>query len=155
MGPNQERIMDQMVSRLSVWPHVSFLKTGTYKGIGQRLIGFRVFVSVVVRQCSMPRLINLVKIWKPLLLLLRLRVRQGRCCVEPVIRSKKESLKCDGQLLQIATAFLWQSTTRFITNCDRYYKVRWIYYKLRQVLQSAIIITNCDSAVIFIYRRIM
>ena len=33
----------------------------------------------------------------------------------------------------------------FITNCDRYYKVRWIYYKLRQVLQSAMIITNCDS----------
>ena len=26
-----------------------------------------------------------------------------------------------------------------------YYKVRWIYYKLRQVLQSAMIITNCDS----------
>ena len=35
--------------------------------------------------------------------------------------------------------------TFFITNCDRYYKVRWIYYKLRQVLQSAMIITNCDS----------
>ena len=40
MRPNQERIMDQMVSRLSVWPQVSFIKTGTYKGIGQRLIGF-------------------------------------------------------------------------------------------------------------------
>ena len=53
--------------------------------------------------------------------------------------------KCDGQLLQIASAFLLQSVTRFITNCDRYYKVRWIYYKLRQVLQSAMIITNCDS----------
>ena len=32
--------------------------------------------------------------------------------------------KCDGLLLQIATAFLLQSATRFITNCDRYYKVR-------------------------------
>ena len=32
--------------------------------------------------------------------------------------------KYDGQLLQIATAFLLQSATRFITNCDRYYKVR-------------------------------
>ena len=53
--------------------------------------------------------------------------------------------KCDGQLLQIATAFLLQNATRYITNCDRYYKVRWIYYKLRQVLQSAMIITNCDS----------
>ena len=53
--------------------------------------------------------------------------------------------KCDGQLLQISTAFLLQSATRFITNCNRYYKVRWVYYKLRQVLQSAMIITNCDS----------
>ena len=26
MGPNQERIMDQMASRLSVWPQVSFVK---------------------------------------------------------------------------------------------------------------------------------
>ena len=45
--------------------------------------------------------------------------------------------KCDGQLLQIATAFLLQSATRyitnwtgitkcdgFITNFDKYYKVR-------------------------------
>ena len=34
-----------------------------------------------------------------------------------------------------------------ITNCDTlvYYIVRWIYYKLRQVLQSVMIITNCDS----------
>ena len=53
--------------------------------------------------------------------------------------------KCDRLLLQIATAFLLQSATRFITNCDRYYKVRWIYYKSRQLLQSAMIITNCDS----------
>ena len=45
-------------------------------------------------------------------------------------------------MLQIATAFLLQSATRFISNCDWYYKVRWIYYKLRQVLQSAMIITT-------------
>ena len=56
--------------------------------------------------------------------------------------------KCDGLLLQIATAFLLQSVTRSITNCDRYYKVQWIYYKLRHVLQSAMIITNCDSSVL-------
>ena len=31
---------------------------------------------------------------------------------------------------------LLQSVTRFITKCDGYYKVRWIYYKLPQVLQS-------------------
>ena len=53
--------------------------------------------------------------------------------------------KRDGLLLQIATAFLLQSATRFITNCDRYYKVRWIYYELQQILQSTMIITNCDS----------
>ena len=61
------------------------------------------------------------------------------------IATAKFITKCDGQLLQIATAFLLQSATRFITNCDRYYKVRWIYYKLRQVLQSAMVIANCDS----------
>ena len=49
------------------------------------------------------------------------------------------------KLLQTATAFLLQGATQFITNCDRYYKVRWICYKLQQVLQSAMIITNCDS----------
>ena len=41
------------------------------------------------------------------------------------------------ELLQIATAFLLQIATQFITSCDRYYKLRWIYYKLRQVLQTA------------------
>ena len=51
MGPNQVRIMvDQMASRLSVRPQVSFIKTDTYEGIGQRLIGFCVYVSVVVRR---------------------------------------------------------------------------------------------------------
>ena len=40
---------------------------------------------------------------------------------------------------------LLQSAKRFITNCDRHYKVQWIYYKLRQVLQSAMIITNCGG----------
>ena len=44
------RIMDQMASRLSVRPQVSFIKTDTYEGIGQRLIGFNVYVSVVVQR---------------------------------------------------------------------------------------------------------
>ena len=48
--------------------------------------------------------------------------------------------KCNGQLLQIASAFLLQSATRFITSCDRYCKVRWVYYKLRQ-----------DSSTLFLY----
>ena len=59
----------------------------------------------------------------------------------------KKLLQSAMELLQIATAFLLQSATRFITNCDRYYEVRWIYYKLREVLQSAMIITNCDSTI--------
>ena len=53
--------------------------------------------------------------------------------------------KCDGLLLQSATAFLLQSATSVITKCDRYYKVWQFYYKVRQVLQSATIITKCDS----------
>ena len=39
-----------MASRLGVRPEVSFIKTGTYEGIGQRLIGICVYVSVVVRR---------------------------------------------------------------------------------------------------------
>ena len=45
--------------------------------------------------------------------------------------------KCDGLLLQSATAFLLQSATSVITKCDRYYKVRQFYYKVRRLLQSA------------------
>ena len=44
------RIMDQMPSRLSVRPQLSVIKTGTYEGIGQQLIGFCGYVSVVVRR---------------------------------------------------------------------------------------------------------
>ena len=50
MGSNQVRIMDQMPSRLSVRPQVSVIKTDTYEGIGERLIGFCVYVSVVARR---------------------------------------------------------------------------------------------------------
>ena len=53
--------------------------------------------------------------------------------------------KCDGLLLQSATAFLLQSATSVITKCDRYYKVWQFCYKVRQVFQSATIITKCDS----------
>ena len=51
----------------------------------------------------------------------------------------KRDQKYDGQLLQIATAFLYKvrhgllqiatgitKCDEFITNCDRYYKVRWL-----------------------------
>ena len=60
-------------SRRSVRRQVSFTKTDTYEGIGQRLIGLCFYVSVVVRRfclfamnslnLSRPRLINLAKIW--------------------------------------------------------------------------------------------
>ena len=50
MGPNQVRIMNQMAGPLRVRPQVRFIKTDTYEGIGQRLIGFCVYVSVVVRR---------------------------------------------------------------------------------------------------------
>ena len=55
--------------------------------------------------------------------------------------------KCDNLLLQSATAILLQSVTSVITKCDRYYKVRRFYYKVRQVLQSVTIITKCDRTV--------
>ena len=42
--------------------------------------------------------------------------------------------KCDGLLLQSATAFLLQSATSVITKCDR-------YYKMRRLLQSATVHT--------------
>ena len=38
---------------------------------------------------------------------------------------------------------LLQSATSVITKCDRYYKVRRFYYKVRQVIQSVTIITKC------------
>ena len=66
-------------------------------------------------------------------------------------------------VLQPSISSLLQSATSVITKCDSffYYKVRWsvirkcgsffitkcdkCYYKVRQVLQSATIITKCDS----------
>ena len=53
--------------------------------------------------------------------------------------------KCDNLLLQLsATAILLQSVASVVTKCDRYYKVRRFYYKVRQVLQTVTIITKCD-----------
>ena len=82
MAPWRYEISLRVMKNIS---QVSAAKKGKkeqYIGLGQRLIVFCVYVSVVVRQCCRPRLIKLAKIWKPLLLLLRLRVRQGRCCVD-------------------------------------------------------------------------
>ena len=75
MGPNQERRTDQIASRLSVSAQVSFIKTVTYKGIGERLLDFvvvrrfatgDVFVLIFavnyILNLYKPRLIKLAKI---------------------------------------------------------------------------------------------
>ena len=52
------------------------------------------------------------------------------------------------ELLQTATAwFITKCDGQLYTNCDSFFitKRDTVYYKLRQVLQSAMIITNCDS----------
>ena len=51
--------------------------------------------------------------------------------------------KCDGLLLQSATAFLLQSATSVITKCDRYYKVR-------RLLQSATVHGECGDTFRFV-----
>ena len=47
--------------------------------------------------------------------------------------------KCDGGVLQSATAILFQSVIEVITKCDRYYKV-WL-----RLLQGATGVTKCDD----------
>ena len=59
------------------------------------------------------------------------------------LRQYKFITKCDGQLLQIATAFLLQSATRLIINCDRYYKV--LLQSAMDLLQIATGVTKCDD----------
>ena len=48
-------------------------------------------------------------------------------------------------LLQIVIEVYYKCVRFFITKCDSYYKLRRFYYKMRQVLQNATFITNCDS----------
>ena len=59
--------------------------------------------------------------------------------------------KCHNLLLQSATTILLQSVTSIITKCDRYYKVRQFYYKVRQVLQSVTVITKWDRTTFNLY----
>ena len=69
--------------------------------------------------------------------------------------------KMQQRSLQDATAILLQNATevyykmrqvfyykmrqKFITKCDSYYKLRLFYYEMRQLLQNATFITDCDS----------
>ena len=79
----------------------------------------------------------------------------------PFIFSQKIITKYDGIITNCDSLVYykvrWTVNTNcdgfFITNCDRYYNVRWIYYKLRQLLQSAMIITNCDSNICLNHAR--
>ena len=50
-------------------------------------------------------------------------------------------------LLQNATAILLQNATEVYYKMRQvfYYKMRQFYYKMRQLLQNAMFITNCDS----------
>ena len=43
--------------------------------------------------------------------------------------------------------FITKCVRFFITKCDSCYKLRQLYYKMRQLLQNATFITNCDSTV--------
>ena len=81
-GPNQVRIMDQMPNRLSVRVQLSVVETGTYEGIGQRLI---VFCGVFFIICSkhfesfQASFDYVGQNMEATITSLRLRVRQGRC----------------------------------------------------------------------------
>ena len=50
--------------------------------------------------------------------------------------------KCDGYFIT--------KCDRFITQCDSYYKLRRFCYKVQQLLQKTMFITNCDSTLRFI-----
>ena len=109
MVPNQERIMDHKVSPAQSITPSEFYKNGYIQGYWPETTWilclcfccgstvchwwrFCLFVVNYILNFYRPRLIKLAKIQKPLLLLLRLRVRQVRCFVDLfVIRSKKES----------------------------------------------------------------
>ena len=59
----------------------------------------------------------------------------------------KKLLQSAMELLQIDSLVYYKVRWTVITNCDSFFitKCDMVYYKLRQVLQSAMIITNCDS----------
>ena len=62
-------------------------------------------------------------------------------------QSQKIITKCDGIITNCDSLVYYKVRWTVITNCDSFFitKCDTVYYKLRQVLQSAMIITNCDS----------
>ena len=61
--------------------------------------------------------------------------------------SQKIITKFDGIIANCDSLVYYKVRWTLITNCDSFFitKCDTVYYKLRQVLQSAMIITNCDS----------
>ena len=55
--------------------------------------------------------------------------------------------KCDGIITNCDSLVYYKVRWTVITNCDSFFikMCGTVYCKLRQVLQSAMIITNCDS----------
>ena len=55
--------------------------------------------------------------------------------------------KCDGIITNCDTLVYYEVRWTVITNCDSFFitKCDTFYYKLRQVLRSAMIITICDN----------
>ena len=69
------------------------------------------------------------------------------CIFTPEFRKTND--KTQQILLQNTTANLLQNASGFfITKSDSYCKLRQIFYEMRQLLQKAKFITNCDSAII-------
>ena len=63
------------------------------------------------------------------------------------VYSQKIVTKCDGIITICDSLVYYKMRWTVITNCDSFFitKCDTVYYKMRQVLQSAMIITNCDS----------
>ena len=61
--------------------------------------------------------------------------------------SQKIITKCDGIITNCDSLVYYKVRWTVVTDCDSFFitKCDKVYYKLRQVLQSAMIITNCDS----------
>ena len=59
--------------------------------------------------------------------------------------------KCGRSLLQNAIAILLQNATEVFYEMRQvfYYKMRQFYDKIRQLLQNATFITNCDSTTLY------
>ena len=67
--------------------------------------------------------------------------------ISKFIYSQKVITKCDGIITNCDSLVYYKVRWTVITNCDTFFITKYdtVYCKLRQVLQSAMIIANCDS----------